>query len=63
MGSKQRKHTYVHMVEADNRLCCEPNSVTTWFVPLGCFSEKIDNDIRLVNTAPLIDEQWVIEIV
>ena len=36
--SKQRKRT----IEADDRLCCEPNSVTTWFVPLGHFSEQID---------------------
>ena len=56
--SKQRKRT----IEADDRLCCEPNSVTTWFVPLGRFSEQIDYDIRLVNTAPLIEEQRVVDI-
>ena len=47
---------------ADDRLCCEPNSVTTWFVPLGRFSEQIDYDIHLVNTAPLIEEQQVVDI-
>ena len=30
------------------------NSVTTWFVPLGRFSEQIDYDIRLVNTVFLM---------
>ena len=47
--SKQRKCS----VEADNRLCCDPKSVTTWFVPLGHFCEQSDIGIRLANTAPL----------
>ena len=33
------------MVEVDDRLCCDPNSVTTWFVPRGHFSEDRDNGI------------------
>ena len=31
-------------------------------MPLGRFSEQIDYDIRLVNTAPLIEEQRVVDI-
>ena len=31
-------------------------------MPLGRFSEQIDYDIRLANTAPLIEEQRVVDI-